>query len=129
MPLMTLLEKAEEIKRKSLILDKLLRLVKKQDFIDFYLDLRDADKARVLMLFDALDYDALMTLYRTNAYDRMTVRQLRVIAVQKGIGYPNLYDKWTLIHKLEKKDADLEAANENGTLKGPGYEVATASQQ
>lgn len=125
---MTLLEKAEEIKRKSLILDKLLRLVKKQDFIDFYLDLNSEDKSKVLIWFDALEYDALMTLYRTKAYDRMTVKTLRVIAVQKGIAYPNLYDKWTLIRKLEKKDADLEKANESSVGERQGHEMATAGQ-
>lgn len=123
---MTLLEKASEIKRKSLILEQILRLIGKQDFIDFYLDLRDEEKPDILRLVDELDYEGLMTAFRTATYHRMTVKELRIIAVRKGIKYPNIYDKFHLVKLLEKKDAALENVHENGVIQGQGYGLAKA---
>lgn len=123
---MTLLEKASEIKRKSLILEKILRLIAKQDFIDFYLDLSDEEKPDILQRVDDLDYDGLMTAFRTANYNRLTVKELRIIAVRKGIKYPNIYDKYNLVRLLEKKDAALENVHENGIVQGPGHEMAKA---
>lgn len=123
---MTLLEKAEQIKRKNLEIEKILRLLAKQDFIDFYLDLSEDQKQTLLGLLDVLEYEAIMTMFRTNTYERMTVKELRIIAVRKGIKYPNIYDKWSLVKLLEKKDAALEVTHENGTVKGPGHALAKA---
>lgn len=123
---MTLAEKAAEIKRKSLLLGRVLRLLEKPEFIDFYLDLPEDKKITILQMVDANNADGLWEMYETSSYDAMTVKELRIVAVRKGLKYANIYDKWNLIRLLRKKDANLEAADQSCVVEGQGHAVVPA---
>lgn len=122
---MTLAEKAAEIKRKSLQLARVLRLLEKPEFIDYYLDLPEDTKKATLLMVDQNNADGLWEMYETSSYDAMTVKELRIIAVRKGLKYANIYDKWNLIRLLRKKDANLEAADKSCIVKGRTDEVVS----